>query len=94
MDMNILTCRPVGRAQFFVDLVLELALLARDETSVAFRIDPRLHAFGLRPLSLAFEVVVFVVLREPDIGLQHFEKMVRAPVVVRDAGVEGSFASR
>jgi hypothetical protein len=54
-------------AHLLIDLILEGALLASDEAPVAFGVDPRLHAFSLGPLPLAFEVVIFVVLREPDV---------------------------
>ena len=74
--------RRFRRAHFFVDLIFERALLARDGLPVAFRIDPSIHAFGCGPLPLAFEVVLFVVLRQPNVRLQHFENMVRPTIVV------------
>ena len=75
------------RAQFQIDLVLEGAFLAGDEAPVSFRIDPRVDALGLGALLFPLEVIILIVLRQPDVGLQHLQDMVRPPEVVRDARI-------
>ena len=54
-------------SHFLVYLVFESSALAGNEAPIAFRVDPRLYAFGCCTLSLAFEIEIFGVVPTPNI---------------------------
>jgi len=56
-----------------VHLVLECAAFSCDESPIALRIDPGLHAFGLGPFSFGREIKILSVVAAPDIGLKHLQ---------------------
>ena len=80
-----------GDAHFLVYFIFEGAAFACDEAAVAFGIDPGVDAFGLGALTFPIEVGVLRVVREPDIGLQHFELVKGTAIVVANAGVRRRF---
>ena len=41
----------------------------------------------MRLLTLTFEVVILVMVRQPDVGLQHLGRVIRVAIVVGNAAI-------